>query len=296
VNENNGGMEIIPFGKYKGQPVDVLIADREYREWVMAQDWMRSRYANLYQTIINYGGPPQDSPEHNEMQAAFLDNELCMRLAKKLWPGRDYGMKVKTDDVFSRFRGQGLVEEWSGPSIYGRKFEVAGWDVVFQVEGPSLDVHVESAPTECACLSLCDHAADCPEYGMCRGGDRDICHHRTHFKDGARVWHCYKECAQAPENKRWFEQALHYYDSNWEGVARVELKPDLSDDFPTVLRQVLSYDRGGLDRACVVVRRASFERVTWEQVEAMFAASRIVLIRESDLAAPPPPALEAGDG
>lgn len=279
-------MEIVPFGKYKGQPVEVLVADQQYREWVVAQDWMRTRYGNLYQTIINYGGPPQDSPEHNEMQAAFLDDELCMRLAKRLWPGRDFGLTTKTDEMFRKFRGQGLQEEWSPPEIYARKFESAGWDVVFDVQSASLEVSVVAIP-DCACPVVCDHS-DCQVNAICRGGTVDVCHHRTHVQDDERTRHCYESCAHTLGNKRWFEDGPHYFDSSWEGVARVELKPDLSDDFPTVLRQVLSYDRGGLDRACVVVRRASFERVTWEQVEAMFAASRIVLLRESDLLASPP--------
>jgi hypothetical protein len=62
----------------------------------------------------------------------------------------------------------------------------------------------------------------------------------------------------------------------------VELKPDLGDDFPTVLRQVKGYPCNGW-RRCVVVRRHQFQHVTWEQVAAIFKTSRIRLIHESDL-------------
>jgi hypothetical protein len=66
-------------------------------------------------------------------------------------------------------------------------------------------------------------------------------------------------------------------------MVRVELKPDLGDDFPAVLRQVKRYPRSGLDRCCVIVRRASFEHVTWPQVVAMFDDSDLTLMFEADL-------------
>jgi hypothetical protein len=31
--------ELVPFGKYKGQPVEVLMADADYRDWLMPQPW-----------------------------------------------------------------------------------------------------------------------------------------------------------------------------------------------------------------------------------------------------------------
>ena len=53
---------MIPFGKYKGQPVDVLAADRDYAEWLQQQDWFRERYqVSLYTIIINNFGEPDDS-------------------------------------------------------------------------------------------------------------------------------------------------------------------------------------------------------------------------------------------
>ena len=67
---------MIPFGKYKGQPVDVLAADRDYAEWLQQQDWFRERYQSLYTIIINNFGEPDDTPEHNAMQVRFLEEAL----------------------------------------------------------------------------------------------------------------------------------------------------------------------------------------------------------------------------
>lgn len=195
--------EIIPFGKYKGQPVEVLLADEGYRDWLMSQDWFRARFGNIYQTIINYGAEPQDTPEHNEMQAAFLDDALCNRLAMLLcqpqkWP-IDQGMGTE------RF-----LEALKHPQIEHRHFEAGGWDVIYALN--------------------------------------------------------------------WMQ---------WSDI-RLELKPELGDDFPTVLRLVQRYPISdySASRRCVIARRASFERVTWQQVVAMFADSGIGLLRETEIPGP----------
>jgi hypothetical protein len=58
---------IIPFGKYKGQPFEILREDVGYRDWLMAQDWFRERHAQLFTLIINNFAAPAETPEHNAM-------------------------------------------------------------------------------------------------------------------------------------------------------------------------------------------------------------------------------------
>jgi uncharacterized protein (DUF3820 family) len=191
--------EVVPFGKYKGQPVAALAADEDYCEWLTAQPWFKQKYGNVYNILIQGGAEPQDSPEHNEMQARFLDEDWCRRLGAVLWP------RTGLSDV----------------SVYGLSFEVAGWDVAFE-------------------LSIAVMARlDGRELGL---------------------------CAES-------------------GCARVELKPDLGDDYPAVLRQVQAYKPppGHFSHRCVVARRHQFEHVTWDQVRRIFAASHIALIAESQI-------------
>jgi hypothetical protein len=45
--------EIVPFGKYRGQPIEALAADRGYCDWLMSQTWFRERYGAFYTLIIN---------------------------------------------------------------------------------------------------------------------------------------------------------------------------------------------------------------------------------------------------
>lgn len=200
--------EVVPFGKYKGQPVEVLLADESYREWLMAQEWFRARYTTIYQTVINYGGEPQETPEHNEMQASFLDDERCFRLAKIM-----YSLNEVFRHSWSAVRGdeetRALIKsQYEAPEVERRWFESGGWDVVYRLN--------------------------------------------------------------------WLP---------WGEDIRVELKPELGDDFPAVLRQVKNHrhNKDYRGRECVVIRRASFEKVTWEQVAAMFAASGITLLREAQI-------------
>lgn len=70
-------MAVIPFGKHRGTPVDVLKeTDPRYLDWLTAQEWFREKYANVYQIIINRGGETEETPEHNALQLLWLDEEF----------------------------------------------------------------------------------------------------------------------------------------------------------------------------------------------------------------------------
>lgn len=75
-------LQIIPFGKYKGQPIDVLQSDKQYADWLMQQDWFREKYPQFNTIIINNFNAPQDSPDHNKLSGLFLNDEFCIKLFK----------------------------------------------------------------------------------------------------------------------------------------------------------------------------------------------------------------------
>jgi hypothetical protein len=78
--------EIIPFGKHKGKPVEILAQDKEYAEWLVAQPWFKQRHLNIYTVVINNFRHPIDTPEHNTMQIKFLDQTYSLKLAYLLNP------------------------------------------------------------------------------------------------------------------------------------------------------------------------------------------------------------------
>jgi hypothetical protein len=129
--------KVVPFGKYKGQPVEAMVADRDYCEWLAGQDWFRSRYAEIHTVIINYGGEPQDTPEHNRLQAMFLDPEFCRRVLR--WADPEFGIETRDDAnewLASEAKQYAYVAagKWKEWEMTPAVFESGGWDVTYSVE------------------------------------------------------------------------------------------------------------------------------------------------------------------
>lgn len=80
---------VIPFGKHKGATVAELLArDPAYADWITAQAWVAERFAELHAAILTRGAGTDDSPEHNALQARFLDERFrtaLLRCAAKDW-------------------------------------------------------------------------------------------------------------------------------------------------------------------------------------------------------------------
>ncbi len=102
---------ILPIGKYKGQPVEVLQNDPSYKEWLTNQPWFRENHGQIYNVIINNFTAPTETPVHNKLQSRFLDEELLKRLTT-------YLLK---DDLVAAFEIHNLV------------FESNGWDLTFNI-------------------------------------------------------------------------------------------------------------------------------------------------------------------
>lgn len=294
--------DVVPFGKHKGQPIEVLLADPGYSEWLLAQPWFREKYTTIYQTIVNYGGEPVETPEHNELQATFLTDERCLGLARvlcgtDLFDGSASMRRIKGAQ-YNPFKDHLDAKLWPAEIDY-RQFEVSGWDVVYMFSPAAWQLTPVSFPE---CLCWCDHENDCPGSSQCRGGEEEHrCQHRDHERRSTPIfeewksdphtkkhhytyYHCNKECPwRDSETTSWFldnDQRFYMVPSR---KVRVECKPDLGDDFPAVLRQVTRYDAQHGDVRVVLVRRAAFQSVSWEQVVQIFQASDVRLLRESVL-------------
>lgn len=110
--------EIVPFGKHKGKPLDALLDDREYLDWLLAQGWFQQRYGNLYQVVINNGQEPSETPEHNAMQIKFLDEEYRLKFA----------YVVFGDRVFA-FGCADRARQWVEENSKTREWEFNNWAV-----------------------------------------------------------------------------------------------------------------------------------------------------------------------
>jgi hypothetical protein len=107
--------EVVPFGKYKGKPVEAMAQDRQYVDWLTAQSWFKERYANYYTLIVNNFQEPADTPEHNGLQAKFLDAKFCLRFVQFLG---NYGGSAKT--LTTEFEYHGFDIDLRGTHDTGR--------------------------------------------------------------------------------------------------------------------------------------------------------------------------------
>ena len=79
---------LVPFGKYKGQPITSLLNDIKYLEWCKQQDWFK-KFPIIYnicvnQTIVNHNESSK-TPEHNRIQNLFLEEENVKKLLIKVF-------------------------------------------------------------------------------------------------------------------------------------------------------------------------------------------------------------------
>ena len=73
---------IVPFGKYKGQPVESLMSDAAYVDWIRQQDWLATKFPQINTLIINNFAEATETPEHNAMQALFFDDAFLRNYVK----------------------------------------------------------------------------------------------------------------------------------------------------------------------------------------------------------------------
>lgn len=73
--------DIVKFGKYKDKPIAALAQDKEYVEWLLATPWFKQQHGDLYNIVINNFQTPQDTPEHNKIQIKFLEESYIFKFA-----------------------------------------------------------------------------------------------------------------------------------------------------------------------------------------------------------------------
>lgn len=70
--------QVITFGKHQGLTVAELLQNhKSYVEWLMGQSWLAERFSDLHAALLSRGAPTDETPEHNIIQARFLDPLFC---------------------------------------------------------------------------------------------------------------------------------------------------------------------------------------------------------------------------
>jgi hypothetical protein len=84
AQQNNN---VVPFGKYRGMPVEVMQQDQSYFNWAYAQEDIRKRYPWLFGLQVIQVQEMQDTPEHNSYQVLFLDQDFIDDVWDIVFPG-----------------------------------------------------------------------------------------------------------------------------------------------------------------------------------------------------------------
>lgn len=314
--------DIVPFGKYKGRPVVDLVADRSYCDWLAAQPWFRERYAPVYNVIINgTAGQPQDSPEHNKMQARYLDHDACLTLARLWLVGpetlRTRWDKQQDEKLTPRQRANLQVEPF-GAYVLDLAFEEQGWDLLIKArtELPVTEV-AEPGPCECYCepgrcgqrmvtRSRFDksHGPDKP-YGKMHYWDETLPvtadaaeWSKCHEYGGRRTRHCAEDCPATwttPTDRYGCSSSLTAYEKALDGRGGdahfgVELKPTIGDDYPSILRAVVKRMQMGqsrgtlrLGKVLVLADEVQTEGVELDAVKRIYRTQGVTLLTTAEL-------------
>jgi hypothetical protein len=243
-------LEIVPFGKYKGQPMDVLAQDAPYCEWLAEQEWFRSRYPAIHTLIINDFGQPEETPEHNALQALFVDKDFCARFVFHILGGQPHvyeiALKKKTDRIVA-------LERW----LAGYSTQAHAGDPCIGYQGDRR-VYLSELKQEFQDLT----EAQSPEI-------RTDVEFESH---GADVFISYKI----------YMGPLHCL----SGEARVECKPSVGDDYPAVLRQMFSppyYSEQSKSILSIGPCGYAGAGATFEQVKAIFKSRRIDIVLQEQI-------------
>jgi hypothetical protein len=219
--------ELIPFGKHKGKPLEILAADKEYTDWLIQQDWFRSKYQSLYTIVINNFQQPTETPEHNSLQGQFVDDKFCLAFYEKIFP---LHIKEKPERTFdAEFDNRKITVKVINPTgekfVWNKNFEKGGVDVSFSV-GLEYEEIVEMWDKETSKSVRVDHIDP------------------TYF---------------GPE-------------------LRIEIKPSVSDDYPSVLRQAQT-----LNCNCLYLREYTGKGVDEQTFVKIFETQRVKVIFQRDI-------------
>lgn len=250
---------VVPFGKHKGTTVAELLArDPQYAEWLLGQGWLAERFAELHSAIITRGAGTDDTPEHNAIQARFLDATFRTAMILAANPKLIDNLKERTQYWATETeRRQMDAARIRLESFRWRLREVrdgsVAWREPSEDEKPQLDLlsgEVSQLQTEISRpRSLFFRTG--AEFEQ-RGVDVVISGHFVLSSDEP------------------YQRA--------DSILSVEIKPTMGDDYPTVMRQMQRLGAGAL-----LLGQYTGTAVPLPSLREMFAANRQRMVTIQDV-------------
>lgn len=208
-------LPVVPFGKYKGEPVTSLLADTKYLEWCKQQDFFK-KYPVVYNICVNQtiqSNQPSKTPEHNKLQNRFLKRSFLLQFVNYLY---------KLDVTLSKLEQLYFTEEYK--KYFGeQRFST----VEFGLENLSLRPVFE-ADFNWDVMVICGDGL----YGdglsaNCVGLNRNYDNIGTLFQNFA-IKRLEGDC----------HPITFRYEIVISSALYIEIKPLIGDDYPNVLRKM----------------------------------------------------------
>lgn len=258
---------IIPFGKYKGRTVDeIVVSDPQYFTWLAGQAWAVEKFQWLIDEARGLGGPVQshddDSPEHNLIQARFLDPTFCVAVLVALKAVNvaivqaAYADEIRAslinccDQHFKDFRRKMFKDS---SNYYGDPPK----------DSKDLDAYlnwmVKPQPLYRYTAAI-------------KANFEGACDVKTSFE------------IKRPDNRSRYVHTLMAFD------ALIEVKPAVGDNFPAYIRQIKgqrirarSYGSSDLPTVALLYDKFTATNLSEAQVRAMFEQSGIPTVKLSEV-------------
>lgn len=307
-------LELVPYGKYKDQPLGVLLVDDEYAIWLMQarQAHLRRHHPQLLQWLHKQFGPPASTPEQNRLQNRFLQPEFCVQLLLRVQPGLAQRLAAAVSEA-------ALLDAWRArlPSRIALRYEDYRPAERFGAEDEVPESHQRHRQRVLQALEreIPRLVFDTPEAlpgtvpvvaveGMPAAGRAwepvlqltqavfEEAGAQVQFRARARlrvrVDGGPRELAAGPEAPATLEDDGDVLaEVAFEDEVRVELRAQLGDDYPSVLRRMRAQRCNVL-----LVHRFEADGACWEELNEVFARRGIrVALLDEVLMTPVPPAL-----
>jgi hypothetical protein len=277
---------IVPFGKYRGKPIEELLADRSYCDWMLAQPGIREKWSEFVVVVVNGGSAPDAStPQHNKLQTMFLDGEMVLATYRSIVGDQaisKWALSLARDEarvVLARRhavesalqaevdKGTCTPKKWGGDLVLvkdrvndrGKIEKGSGWKWAKESDADKVVRACEEAGERAAEEMFQRHMKSCAPIDWARTA---IVKARVQF-----------------EVSGW--DVVIFRPDEWlsSGEIILELKPTLGDDYPAVLRKMKTrmgrYAGDTYGHYVLIVDRFDAEGATYDQVKKIFASSHI---------------------
>jgi hypothetical protein len=269
----------VPFGKYKGRPVEEMLADREYMAWLEAQPWFRERFGHL--RAAKDEDAMSRTPVHNRLQALFLDADyryaFCMAAAGNVVAAATSKAYLEMQRAAANLlsleqAARDRVQDIQAAVRDGRDYYPRRTNAVPEHDIQSATQLADSRRAVGMAIKEGSTTLETVAAFECQGSDvllRMAIRGPSYSTTGWGSW----ERPDASAKVALIHTSFH------DMSFRIEIKPTVADEYPAVLRQM---NRNKSEY--LFVDSYQGEGATEAQFVAMFAASgkRVVFKRDVD--------------